>query len=76
MLVVQSLGKSQTQVCVNTLWKLLLLTPLVSRARVPQGAFKARTWKANNCSLGQEQMKYTSEFVHANPRPGSSEKDL
>lgn len=63
MLILRGLRERQTQVCVNTLGKLLtlalLMLALSKYSKGPPGAFGARAWKANNCSLGQEQMYYT-----------------
>lgn len=63
MLILWGLRESQTQVCVNMLGKLLtlalLMLALSKQSKGPPGAFRARAWRANNYSLGQEQMYYT-----------------
>lgn len=63
MLTLRGLRERQTQICVNMLGKLLtlalLMLALSKQRKGPPGAFQARAWKANNCSLGQEQTYYT-----------------
>lgn len=63
MLTLRGLRERQTQICVNMLGKLLtlalLMLALSKQSKGPPGAFQARAWKANNCSLGQEQTYYT-----------------